>query len=51
MGNSVVSAKIRADIVFNCLEDIFTLNPTDGSEDGITYTTADDQPIIVYSEF
>lgn len=36
--------------MFNCKEDIFTLNATDGSEDGITYSTDDSQPIIIYSE-
>jgi hypothetical protein len=51
MGNTVVSEKLRADIVFNCLEDVITLNPKIGSEKGITYTTADKQPIIVYSEY
>ena len=50
MGNTVVSNKIRADIHFNCLEDVITLNATDGIEKGITYTAVDGQPVITYSE-
>ena len=47
-GNRVVSEKLRADIHFNCMHDIFTFNETEGREDGITYTTVDDQPVITY---
>jgi hypothetical protein len=37
-GNFVVSAKLRADIHFNCFEDVISLNETKGKENGVTYT-------------
>jgi hypothetical protein len=47
-GNTVVSEKLRADIHFNCMHDIFTLNETEGTEDDIIYTKVDEQPLITY---
>ena len=42
-GNTVVSEKLRADIHFNCLHDIFSFNVIEGNEDGITYTLTDNE--------
>jgi hypothetical protein len=50
MGNTAVSAKLRADIHFNCMEDVISLNTTAGKEKGINYTTEGGQPIVSYSE-